>query len=67
MSRGVHGCNKGWVMDGESGDMHVKESGGFREKRGRMAGLEVAMNSKEDAYPIPVLWCDGPQGENRDC
>ena len=54
-------------MDGDSGDMHVKESGGFREKRGRMAGLEVAMKSKEDAYPIPVLWYDGLQGENSDC
>lgn len=67
MTRGVHGCHKGEVMDGDSGDMHVKESGGFREKRGRMAGLEVAMKRKEYAYPIPVLWYDGPQGENSDC
>lgn len=51
MTRGVQGCNKGWVMDGESADMPVKESGSFLEKVGRMARLEVAMKSEEDSIP----------------
>lgn len=55
MTRGLQGCNKGWVMDGESADMRVKESGSFMEKVGRMAGLEVAMKSEED--PIPCQSC----------
>lgn len=36
-----------------SGHIHFKESRGFREERGRMADLEVALESKEDAYPTP--------------
>lgn len=35
------------------GYIHFKESRGFREERGRMADLEVALESKEDAYPTP--------------
>lgn len=34
-----------------SGHTHFKESRGFREERGRIASLEVALESKEDAYP----------------
>lgn len=55
VTRGVQACNKGWVMDGESADMRVRESGSFLEKVGRMARLEVAMKSEED--PIPCQSC----------
>lgn len=51
MTRGVQGCNKGWVMDRESADMRAKKSGSFMEKVGRMARLEVAMKSEEDPKP----------------
>ena len=53
VTSGVQGCNKGWVMGGESADMHVKESGSFMGKMGRMAGLGRAMKSEEDPLPCP--------------
>jgi len=48
VTSGVQGCSKGWVMDGESADMHVKESGSLMGKMGKMAGLGGAMKSEED-------------------
>lgn len=35
-----------------------KESGCSRDERGRMAGMEVALKSKEDAYLVLDLGCD---------